>query len=106
MSKYPKSSFGTKSSVIVESCQICRSKKLSPILFLGYLPPVNTMPKIGESPTEQPSYPAQWLYCSKCNLVQLGTIVDPKILFPPEYPYTSSTTKVLRENFAELYIES
>jgi len=32
--------------------------------------------------------------------------VDPQILFPPEYPYTSGTTRVLRENFAELYQES
>jgi hypothetical protein len=32
-------------------------------------------------------------------------IVDPKILFPPEYPYTSGTTRILRENFAELYRE-
>jgi SAM-dependent methyltransferase len=35
-------------------------------------------------------------------LVQLGVEVDKKILFPKEYPYTSSTTKILRENFAEL----
>jgi hypothetical protein len=34
--------------------------------------------------------------------VQLGLIVDPAILFPPEYPYTSGTTKILRDNFAEL----
>jgi hypothetical protein len=34
--------------------------------------------------------------------VQLGLIVDPAVLFPPEYPYTSGTTKVLRDNFAEL----
>src|SRR3990167_1229983 len=97
--------FGTNSSIVVKSCQICGFGKLETILFLGYLPPVNTMPKIGSRPIEQPSYPAQWLYCSRCHLVQLGLIVDPKILFPPEYPYTSSTTKVLRENFAELYQE-
>ena len=98
--------FGTGTSVVVKTCQICNNPKLTPILFLGYLPPVNTMPEIGTTPSEQPSYPAVWLYCSKCHLVQLGLIVDPKILFPPEYPYTSSTTKVLRENFAELYQES
>ena len=97
--------FGSGSSVVVKRCQICNFQKLSPILFLGYLPPVNTMPKIGMRPAEQPSYPAQWLFCGRCKLVQLGLIVDPKILFPPEYPYTSSTTKVLRENFAELYQE-
>jgi hypothetical protein len=34
--------------------------------------------------------------------VQLGLIVDPQILFPPDYPYTSGTTKILRDNFADL----
>lgn len=98
--------FGTGSSVVVNNCQICDFAKLEPILFLGYLPPVNTMPKIGTRPAEEPSYPAQWLFCPKCNLVQLGLTVDPQILFAPDYPYTSSTTKILRENFAELYRES
>jgi len=64
------------------------------------------MHKIGEKPREQQAYPAQLLYCSKCQLVQLGLIVDPEVLFPPEYPYTSGTTKILRDNFAELYQET
>jgi len=42
------------------------------------------------------------LRCKDCTLAQLGLIVDPAILFPPSYPYTSGTTKILRENFAEL----
>src|SRR3989344_1452341 len=97
--------FNTGSSIIVKNCQVCGSSALKSILFLGYLPPVNLMQNIGTRPFEQPSYPAEWLYCPKCHLVQLGLIVDPKILFPYEYPYTSSTTKVLRENFIELYHE-
>src|SRR3989344_1357934 len=101
MSKNPLA-FGSGSSIVVEKCQICNNSKLFPVLFLGYLPPVNTMPKIGTRPAEEPSYPAEWLYCPRCHLVQLGCIVDPQILFPPEYPYTSSTTKILRENFSEL----
>jgi hypothetical protein len=32
--------------------------------------------------------------------------VDPVIIFPPEYPYTSGTTKLLRDNFADLQRES
>ena len=32
--------------------------------------------------------------------------VDKEILFPYSYPYTSSTTKILRENFADLYKET
>ncbi len=93
---------GTGSSLVVESCQLCNAPGLESILFLGYLPPVNSMPAIGTPPHEQPSYPAQLLRCARCQLVQLGLIVDPKILFPPDYPYTSGTTRILRDNFAHL----
>lgn len=93
---------GTNSSVVVDRCQVCDSTDLDTIMFIGYLPPVNTMPAIGSRPAEQPAYPAEVLRCRKCQLVQIGLIVDPAILFPPTYPYTSGTTKILRENFAEL----
>jgi hypothetical protein len=97
---------GTGSSVIVERCQVCNHAPLKQVLFLGYLPPVNQMRTIGDLPREQPAYPALLLACPRCSLVQLGLIVDKNILFPPEYPYTSGTTKILRDNFADLYNES
>lgn len=103
--KFSHTVFGTKTSKVVDKCQICTSDKLIPLIFLGYLPPVNTLIPIGSLPKEQSSYPAQLLYCPNCHLVQLGLVVDPTILFPKEYPYTSSTTKVLRDNFAQLYKE-
>jgi len=93
---------GTNSSIVVDRCQICDSAELTPVVFVGYLPPVNAMPPIGRRPVEQPAYPAQVLLCRRCRLIQLGLVVDPAILFPPTYPYTSGTTKILRENFAEL----
>jgi SAM-dependent methyltransferase len=96
---------GTNSSVVVDRCQICESSDLKSVLFLGYLPPVNTLPPIGTKPTEQPAYPAEMVACSRCGLVQLGLVVDPAILFPPSYPYTSGTTRILRDNFAELATE-
>lgn len=101
-----KKTYKTDGSVVVTSCQICGSKKLSPIVFLGYMPPVNSMPSVGSQPKEEKSFPAQLLFCPKCYLVQIGLIVDPVILFPKSYPYTSGTTKILRENFADLYNES
>jgi len=97
---------GTKGSVVVENCQVCGSTNLSQVIFLGYLPPVNTMPPVGTPPQEQAAYPAQLLECGDCKLVQLGLVVDPEILFPPNYPYTSGTTRILRENFAQLYEEA
>ena len=96
---------GTGSSVVVDRCQVCDNPDLQSALFIGYLPPVNQMRPIGHRPHEQPAYPAEFLYCPRCELVQIGLIVDPAVLFPPEYPYTSGTTKILRDNFAELYTD-
>tara|TARA_Y100000591_G_scaffold262099_1_gene234985 strand:- start:51 stop:1289 length:1239 start_codon:yes stop_codon:yes gene_type:complete len=90
-------------SKAVTKCQISNSKKLKSLIFLGYLPPVNTLRKIGSTLKEEISFPAELLYCSKSKLAQLGCIVDKEILFPYSYPYTSSTTKILRDNFADLY---
>ncbi len=96
---------GTGGSVLVDRCQVCGSPDLRSILFIGYLPPVNTMSPIGSRPDEQPAYPAEMLHCPRCTLVQLGLVVDPSIIFPPHYAYTSGTTRILRDNFAQLYAE-
>jgi hypothetical protein len=103
--KTKKLAAGSGGSVVVDECQVCGSTELDPVFFAGYLPPVNGMPNIGDRPQEQPAYPAGVLVCKRCTLAQLGLVVDPAILFPPSYPYTSGTTKILRDNFAEMYAE-
>ena len=105
MERISQLAYETGTTVVVEQCQICGNPQLEPILFLGYLPPPNSMPMIGETLREERRYPTQLLYCPQCHLVQIGCIVDPKIIFPATYSYTSSTTKILRDNFAELYQE-
>jgi hypothetical protein len=97
---------GTGASVPVECCQICGHAPLTNVLSLGYMPPVNQMVAIGEVPRQQPWFPTNLFHCGNCDLVQLGLVVDPVIIFPPDYPYTSGTTKLLRDNFAELYSEA
>ena len=85
------------------ACQSCGSSALKSVIFLGFHPPVNTMPAIGSVAEEQPAYPLEWLRCGDCGLVQIGLEVDPNILFAPSYPYRSSSTRILRDNFADLY---
>jgi hypothetical protein len=75
--------FKTGSSVAIDKCQVCGSQNLKLILFLGYLPPVNEFKTVGSKIEEQPSYPANVVMCQDCKLMQLGCIVDAKILFPP-----------------------
>ena len=97
---------GTGGSVPVECCQVCGNEKLETVVSLGYMPPVNQMVAVGQVQTQLPWFPTNLLYCGECDLVQLGLAVDPVIIFPPEYPYTSGMTRILRDNFAELYAES
>jgi SAM-dependent methyltransferase len=89
----------------IAACQTCGERDLRPVLFLGYLPPVNTMRRIGTLLDAETAYPAEVVVCRRCHLVQLTYAVDPSILFPPDYPYTSGSTRILRENFANLYQE-
>ncbi len=96
-----RSPYGTRAT-----CSGCMSSLLSHLLFLGYVPPVNTMPPQGAPHQPMPTFPLDLYICRNCTLVQINHVVDPNILFPPEYPYTSGTTRILRENFAELYAEA
>jgi SAM-dependent methyltransferase len=96
----------TKTSWPVERCQICSSDRLESILFLGYIPPVNTMPQVGSVPVEEPAYPLELLRCQQCGLAQIGLEVAPEVLFPESYPYLSGSTRILRTNFADLLAEA
>src|SRR3954453_200915 len=96
---------GSGASVPVECCQICGHAPLETVLSLGYMPPVNQMVPIGQVPRQQPWFPTDLLFCGNCELGHLGLAVDPVIIFPPEYPYTSGNTKLLRDNFADLCAE-
>jgi SAM-dependent methyltransferase len=89
----------------IECCQICGAQDLRSALFLGFLPPVNSMRALDAPADSEPWHPAELLVCPSCHLAQLGYVVEPAVLFPPEYPYTSGSTRVLRENFAELHRE-
>ena len=97
---------GTKSSVLVDKCQVCSSSDLTEIISLGHIPQVNVMQPIGSRLQEEIIFPAELLKCGQCSLVQIGHIVDPELVFPPTYSYVSRTTKILRENFAELAEEA
>lgn len=95
-----------KNSHVVTHCQICNNSQLKPVVFLGYLPPVNEMIPIGSVLEERPSFPTLLLFCPQCKLVQLSCAVNKEILFPASYPYTSGVTRILHDNFQELYQET
>lgn len=87
----------------IQHCQTCGSDELDSVLFLAFLPGVNVMTPLDKTHDTEQWFPAELLRCKHCTLVQLGYVADPAIIFPPDYPYTSGTTRILREDFADLY---
>lgn len=96
----------TATSRPIIKCQICGSPELQSVLFVGYIPPVNTMPPIGQAAEEETTYPLELFRCPACTLVQIGLEVDQTVLFPHSYPYLSGSTRILRDNFAQLCEEA
>jgi 2-polyprenyl-3-methyl-5-hydroxy-6-metoxy-1,4-benzoquinol methylase len=86
----------------IDNCQICGFGKLEPLLRFGHMPRVHghlTEAGLGEPEIK---YPLNVVRCPKCFLVQIDYAVDPKIVFPPDYPYHSGTTNMLIRNFRSL----
>lgn len=86
----------------VETCQVCGSPDLDAALWLGFVPPVNEILRSTAAGKAQVAYPLDLLRCRRCHLVQIGVVLPAQVLFPVEYPYRSRTTRILRDNFADL----
>ena len=85
-------------------CRGCDSSDLEPVVELGMLPLVNALEPIGSS-VPATLYPHTIVWCSRCGLAQQSGRVDAEALFGKSYPYRSSVTRALRDNFADLYAE-
>jgi C-methyltransferase-like protein/methyltransferase family protein/putative zinc binding protein len=86
----------------VTKCGICDSRNLELVLSLGASPPTCMMPAVGVRPATEHHHPLELLRCHDCTLVQLSVIVDPAVMFPPDYPYSSGNSKALHDNFEDL----
>ena len=88
----------------VTSCQICGAKGLDLVLSLGHQPIVQEyLTKRGLHEPEV-TYPLNLVRCDACGLLQLDYIPDPKVVFPPHYPYRTGLTNMLIRNFRELAV--
>ena len=89
---------------ILNRCQISNKKDLVEVIKLGNFVPVNNFQKNKKKSLIQKKYPVKVMFSRHSKLIQINSILPKEILFPKEYPYTSSTTKILRENFINLAI--
>ncbi len=97
-----KTSQALKNVGFIKKCQICDNKELKLILDLGHQPIVQNYLTEKNLHEAEVTYPLCLVRCEKCELVQLNYIVDPKLVFPPQYPYRTGLTNMLIRNFESL----
>jgi hypothetical protein len=90
------------SARLIDRCGGCGSKYLTPVLSLGASPPTCVMAPVGSLPATEEHHPLELRQCRDCTLVQLSCIVDPEVVFPVDYPYSSGNSKALHEHFEDL----
>ena len=83
-------------------CQICGSIDLQIILKYGHQCPVHGHRTKEQLNEEEVFYPLNLCFCNNCFLIQIDYIIDPQKVFYPEYPYMTSMTNMLVNNFREL----
>lgn len=72
------------------------------ILSLGHQPVVQEYLTEEKMHMPEATFPLNLVMCSDCCLVQIDHVVDPKIVFPPHYPYRTGLTNMLIRNFRAL----
>ena len=75
-----------------DTCRMCDSKLLTKTVSLTPTPPGNDFLTKAELGRDEPVYPLDLYFCEDCHHVQLGHVVNPKILYQKNYTYVSATS--------------
>jgi hypothetical protein len=71
---------------------MCGVKNLSKVVSLTPTPPGNDFLKFEELGRKENLYPLDLFLCLECKHLQLGHVVNPKILYQKNYTYVSATS--------------
>lgn len=71
---------------------MCNSNSLVEAMSLSPTPPGNDFLAKSELGRDELTYPLDLYFCEDCHHIQLGHIVDPKILYQKNYSYVSATS--------------
>jgi len=71
---------------------MCGEESLKKVMSLTPTPPGNDFLTKVEIGRDEPAYPLDLYFCEACHHVQLGHVVDPRILYQKNYSYVSATS--------------
>jgi SAM-dependent methyltransferase len=75
------------------TCRACMESDLKPVLDLGVQPLANGLLTPQQLHEVELKVPLQLVRCPRCGLGQLTHVVDPDVLYGPEYPYRSGMSQ-------------
>src|SRR6266542_3690043 len=73
-------------------CRMCDGAGLVRVMSLTPTPPGNNFVRPADLDKPEPRYPLDLYLCQSCHHVQLGHVVDPRILYQNDYLYVSGTS--------------
>ncbi len=82
----------------IDYCQICNSKKIFPVIDLGYQPLADDLKDSKTVNEKVISYPIKIYFCGKCRLIQNNYIVGDNTLYSKNYHYRPGISKTVVEN--------
>src|SRR5665213_3222286 len=80
------------------TCRMCDGSALEKVMSLTPTPPGNAFLRKEELGQPEPVYPLDLYFCRDCHHVQLGHVVDPRILYQKSYSYVSATSSKFVEH--------
>jgi hypothetical protein len=80
------------------TCRMCESEALEQVLVLTPTPPGNNFLAADQLDKPESAYPLELYQCGACHHVQLGHVVDPRILYQNNYTYVSATGRSFVEH--------
>jgi hypothetical protein len=94
----PEATDGTRSTIRIMSCRLCRSTDLVTVLDLGEQALTGVFPaEPGEKVT---TGPLELVWCSSCTLLQLAHSYDPSEMYGGNYGYRSGLNRAMSEHLA------
>lgn len=77
-----------------DTCRLCNGADLTTVIELTPTPPGNRVLTPEEGGHAMTTYPLEVRFCNECAHLQLGHVVDPRILYQQRYTYVSGTSPV------------
>lgn len=84
----------------IKNCRVCKEKAFTKVLTLGPTPLANAFLRKDQLDQAEQYFPLDVYFCNSCSFLELGHVVDPKILFG-NYVYVSSTSSIFVKHFQD-----